>query len=43
MPPFKAYMAYKETVGIETEELARAMHGVTAAGGMILVHAERGD
>jgi dihydropyrimidinase len=43
IPTFKAYMAYKSTVGIEDGDLIRAMEAVAAEGALLMVHAEHGD
>jgi dihydropyrimidinase len=43
VPTFKAYMAYKATVGIDDGELLEAMTAIAAGGGRLLVHAEHGE
>lgn len=43
IPSFKAYMAYKETVGLEDRELVEVMAKVADLGAVLLVHAEHGD
>jgi len=43
VPTFKIYLAYKTTVGIDDEEIARAMAAARQAGGMIIAHAEHGE
>ena len=43
IPSFKAYMAYKETVGLEDEELVEVMATIADLEALLLVHAEHGD
>ena len=43
VPSFKAYMAYKETVGLDDTDLVRVMQTVADLGGLLLVHAEHGE
>ncbi len=43
IPSFKAFMAYKGTVGVDDEVLVRFLKTVTAAGGVLWLHAENGD
>ena len=43
IPSFKAFMAYKGAIGIDDEALIRFMQTVTAAGGLLWLHAENGD
>ncbi len=43
IPSFKAYMAYKQAVGIEDRDLIEAMRAIGEAGGLLMVHAEHGD
>ena len=43
VPTFKAYLAYKATVGIDDGELLEAMTAIAAAGGRLLVHCEHGE
>ena len=43
IPSFKAFMAYKGTVGVDDEILVRFLRAVTAAGGVLWLHAENGD
>ena len=43
MPTFKAYMAYKQSVGVDDATLLLALGAVQAAGGRVLVHAVNGD
>jgi dihydropyrimidinase len=40
---FKAYMAYKNTIGLDNEDILKVMHVVGKAGGLVTVHAEMGD
>ncbi len=40
---FKAYMAYKEAIGIDEKVLEKVMKTIADAGGMVLVHCELGD
>ncbi|MBN2616158.1 MAG: dihydropyrimidinase [Bacteroidales bacterium] len=40
---FKVYMAYKDTIGLEDEDLRKVMKAVAEAGGMVTVHSEMGD
>ena len=43
IPTFKAYMAYKETVGIDDDTLVRLMRSLASLDGLLLVHAEHGE
>ncbi|MFQ5350318.1 MAG: dihydropyrimidinase, partial [Thermoanaerobaculia bacterium] len=43
VPTFKAYLAYKATVGIDDDELLEAMTAIAAGGGRLLVHCEHGE
>lgn len=43
IPSFKAYLAYKETVGLEDRELVEVMARIADLGALLLVHAEHGD
>jgi dihydropyrimidinase len=43
VPSFKAYMAYKETVGLDDSDLVQVMQSVADLGGMLLMHAENGE
>jgi dihydropyrimidinase len=43
LPTFKAYMAYKATVGIDDDELLEVMTLIADVGGRLLVHAEHGE
>lgn len=40
---FKAYLAYRDTIGINYDELQQLMHVVGKEGGMVLVHCEDGE
>ncbi len=40
---FKVYMAYKNTVGIDDEDLFKVLKAVGKAGGTVTVHCEEGD
>jgi len=40
---FKVYMAYKNTIGLEDDDLLRVMECVAEAGGIVTVHCEMGD
>ena len=40
---FKVYMAYKESIGLDDDDLERVMHAVARAGGMVTIHCEEGD
>ncbi len=43
IPSFKVYMAYKDSIGLEDEELQKVFHAVAEAGGMVTAHCELGD
>jgi dihydropyrimidinase len=43
IPSFKVYMAYKESIGLEDEDLKKVFHAVAEAGGMVTAHCETGD
>lgn len=43
IPSFKAYLAYKETVGLEDRELVEVMAKIAELEALLLVHAEHGD
>ncbi len=40
---FKVYMAYKESIGLDDDDLKRVMKAVSGAGGTVTVHCEEGD
>jgi len=40
---FKVYMAYKDSIGLEDEDLRLVMNAVAEAGGMVTIHCEDGD
>jgi dihydropyrimidinase len=40
---FKVYMAYKDSIGLNDEDIFRVMHTVGAAGGIVTLHCELGD
>ncbi len=40
---FKVYMAYKDTVGLNDEDIFRVMHTVGKNGGIVTLHCEIGD
>jgi dihydropyrimidinase len=40
---FKIYMAYKQTVGLDDEDILKVMKAVGKAGGIVTVHCEEGD
>ncbi len=40
---FKVYMAYKDSIGLNDNDLFKVMKAVSKAGGMLTVHAELGD
>ncbi len=40
---FKVYMAYKDAIGLENDEILKVMKVVGMAGGIVNVHAELGD
>jgi len=40
---FKVYMAYKDSIGLDDEDLRKVMAAVSMAGGMVTVHSELGD
>lgn len=40
---FKAYMAYKKTIGLNDEDLLRVMEKIAQIGGVLAVHCELGD
>ncbi len=42
-PSFKVYMAYKESIGLEDEDLKKVFHAVAEAGGIVTAHCEAGD
>jgi len=43
IPSFKAFMAYKGAIGVDDEALIAFMQTVSAAGGLLWLHAENGD
>ncbi len=43
LPSFKLYMAYKDSIGIDEEVMAKVMRTVAKEGGMVTVHCETGD
>jgi dihydropyrimidinase len=43
IPSFKAYFAYKDSVGIDDSEMLQAMQVIGELGGLLLVHAEHGE
>ncbi len=43
IPSFKAYLAYRATVGIDEQVLGRVLAEVRDLGGLVLVHAEEGE
>ena len=40
---FKVYMAYKDTIGLDDEDIFRVMHTVGYLGGIVTLHCELGD
>ncbi|MBE0651275.1 MAG: dihydropyrimidinase [Bacteroidales bacterium] len=40
---FKVYLAYKDTIGLNDEDLKKVMKAVADAGGMVTAHCELGD
>jgi len=42
-PSFKVYMAYKDSIGLEDEDLQKVFQVVAEAGGMVTAHCELGD
>lgn len=40
---FKVYMAYKDTIGLNDEDIFRVMHTVGKNGGIVTLHCEIGD
>jgi len=40
---FKVYMAYKETIGLNDEDIFKVMHTVGQLGGLVTLHCESGD
>ncbi len=40
---FKVYMAYKQSIGLEDEDLYKVMQTVAKAGALLTLHAEMGD
>lgn len=40
---FKVYMAYKDSIGLNDEDIFRIMHIVGKAGGIVTLHCETGD
>jgi dihydropyrimidinase len=40
---FKVYMAYKNTIGLNYDDLFKVMESVGKAGGMVTIHCEDGD
>ena len=40
---FKVYMAYKDSIGLDDEDLQKVMAAVSKTGGMVTVHCEMGD
>ncbi len=43
IPSFKAYMAYKDTVGLDDRDLIQVMRRIGGLGGLLMMHAEHGD
>jgi dihydropyrimidinase len=43
LPSFKAYMAYKKTIGLEEADLLRVMQSIATVEGVLAVHCEMGD
>jgi dihydropyrimidinase len=43
IPSFKVYMAYKDSIGLEDEDLQKVFRAVAEAGGMVTAHCEDGD
>ncbi|MFP4023498.1 MAG: dihydropyrimidinase [Thiohalospira sp.] len=40
---FKVYMAYKDSIGLNDDDIFRVMHTVGKAGGIVMLHCESGD
>lgn len=40
---FKVYMAYKDSIGLNDDDIFRIMHTVGKAGGIVMLHCESGD
>lgn len=40
---FKIYMAYKDSIGLEDEDIIKVLEAVKKAGGLVTVHCENGD
>lgn len=40
---FKVYMAYKNTMGLDDEDLLKVMTAAGRAGGIVIIHCEEGD
>ncbi len=40
---FKVYMAYKDSIGLEDEDIERVMKAVAKTGGIVTMHCELGD
>jgi dihydropyrimidinase len=40
---FKVYMAYKDSIGLNDDDIFRVMHTVSNAGGIVTLHCELGD
>ena len=43
IPSFKTYLAYKETIGLDDDDLIRVMDTAAKLGALILAHCENGD
>lgn len=43
IPSFKVYMAYKNSIGLEDDEIGEVMKVVAKAGGTLAIHCEMGD
>ncbi|MEE4196177.1 MAG: dihydropyrimidinase [Bacteroidales bacterium] len=43
IPSFKVYMAYKDTLGLDDEDIFRVMHTLGNLGGIVTLHCESGD
>ena len=43
IPSFKVYMAYKNSIGLDDEEIKKVMEVIAEAGGTLAIHCELGD
>ena len=43
IPSFKVYMAYKNSIGLEDDEIRKVMEVIAKSGGTLAIHCEMGD